>query len=280
VTATLPRGSSGDPDGNRPPGASPEPGGGEMTLYEHLNELRRRIFKSALAVALGFAAGFALNGPLFDLLIGPYCELPASLRAATNTFDPEACNLIYTNPLGGLFVTIKTAAVVAAVVGGPVFFYQVWRFVTPGLHPVERRYAVPFLVLSQLLFVGGAAFAYWIIPRGLAVLLSFGGDDLVALLDASEYIGFILKTLLGFGLAFEVPLIIAMLTLAGAVGVEGLVKYRRHAIFGAFVLAAIITPTQDPFTMLVMAVPLALFYELNILFARWVRRRRRKSAVA
>ena len=276
MTATLPRGNPSDPEEGR----SLDVTGGEMTLYEHLNELRQRLFKAAVAVVVGFVGGFALNGPLFDLLIGPYCELPSELRAATDAFDPQSCSLIYTSVLGGLSVTIKTAAVVAAVVGGPVFFYQVWRFVTPGLRPVEKRYAVPFLLLSQLLFVGGAAFAYWIIPRGLAVLLSFGGDDLIALLDASEYIGFILKTLLGFGLAFEVPLIIAMLTLADVVGVEGLVKYRRHAIFGAFVLAAIITPTQDPFTMLVMALPLALFYEINILFARWIRRRRRSAAVA
>lgn len=249
-----------------------------MTLFEHLNELRSRLFKSALAITIGFVAGFILNQPVFDLLIGPYCELPATLRASTNTFDADQCALIYTSPLGGLFVTLKTAGVVAVIVGGPVFFYQVWRFITPGLRSVERRYAVPFILLSQLLFLAGAVFAYAIIPRGLEVLLSFGGDSLTALLDASEYIGFILRTLLGFGLAFEVPLIIAMLTLGGVVEAQSLRKYRRHAIFGAFVLAAVITPTQDPFTMLVMAMPLALFYEGNILFARWVGHRRGRAA--
>ena len=251
--------------------------GGEMTLFEHLSELRSRLFKSALAVAVGFVVGFALNRPIFDLLIGPYCDLPPALRAATNVFDPDSCSLVFTRPLGGLFVTVKTAAVVAAVVGGPVFFYQVWRFVTPGLRPVERRYAIPFVLLSQVLFAGGALFAYAIIPRGLEVLLSFGGDNLIALLDASEYIGFLLKTLLGFGIAFEAPLIIAMLTLTGVVDAVGLRRYRRHAVFGAFVLAAIITPTQDPFTMVVMALPLTLFYEGNILFARWIGRRRARA---
>lgn len=251
-----------------------------MTLYEHLNELRSRLFKSALAVALGFAVGFVFNGPLFDVLIGPYCELPANLRAPTSVFDPDSCSLVFTNPLGAFFVTLKTAAIVAAAVGGPVFFYQVWRFVTPGLRPVERRYSIPFIVLSQLLFVGGAVFAYIVIPRGLEILLGFGGENLVALLDASEYIGFILKTMLGFGLSFEAPLIIAMLTLGGVVDVDGLRAYRRHAIFGAFVLAAIITPTQDPFTMIVMALPLTLFYEGNVLFARWVRRHRSRAVHA
>ena len=265
MTATVPAGTSENPEDHA---------GGEMTLYEHLEELRSRLFKSAVAIVVGFALGFLLQDPLFDLLIGPYCELPANLRVATSVFDPDSCSLVFTQPLGAFFVILKTASIVAAVVGGPVFFYQVWRFVTPGLRPVERRYAVPFLVLSQLLFIGGAAFAYIVIPRGLEVLLSFGGDNLVALLDASEYIGFLLKTLLGFGLSFEAPLIIAMLTLGGVVDVDGLRRYRRYAIFGAFVLAAVITPTQDPFTMIVMALPLMLFYEGNIVFAHLVRRRR------
>lgn len=251
-----------------------------MTLFEHLNELRSRLFKSALAVAVGFALGFAVNEPLLNTLIGPYCDLPEELRASTNVFDAESCNLIFTEVLGAFFVRLKTAGVFAVAVGGPVFFYQLWRFITPGLRPVERRYTVPFLVLSHLLFVGGAVFAYFIIPRGLEVLLGFGGDNLVALLDASEYIGFILKTMLGFGIAFEAPLIIAMLTLGGLVDVDGLRRYRRYAIFGAFVLAAVITPTQDPFTMIVMALPLMLFYEGNILFARLVRRRRARTVAA
>ena len=253
--------------------------GEEMSLVEHLAELRSRLIKSALAVVAGFVVGFVLFQPIFDLLIRPYCGLPDELRAASNVFDPTACKLIFTQPLGAFFVTLKTAAIVAVALGAPIVFYQIWRFVTPGLRPVERRYAVPFLVLSQLLFAGGAVFAYFVIPRGLEFLLSFAGDNIVALLDASEYIGFILKTMLGFGISFEFPLIIAMLVLSGAIGHEGLRKYRRHAYFGSFVLAAVITPTQDPFTMTVMAGPLALFYEADILFARFVERRRRTKLV-
>lgn len=275
MTATLP--PERRPDTTIERNRHDEPDDGSMTLVEHLDELRGRLFKSALAVALGFVAGFVFHERLFDLLIGPYCDLPAQLRAATSTFDADRCALIFTNPLGAFFVVLKTAAILAVVVGGPVAFYQLWRFVTPGLRPVEKRYAIPFILLSQLLFVGGAVFAYLVIPRGLEILLSFGGDDLAALLDASEYIGFILKTLIGFGLAFEVPLIIAMLTLAGAVDVDALRRYRRHAIFGAFVLSAVITPTQDPFTMTAMAMPLILFYEGNVVFARWVGWRRAKA---
>jgi sec-independent protein translocase protein TatC len=270
-----------DPEDRPAPSAAHEfLSGGEMTLFEHLNELRSRLFKAALGIALGFILGLVFSGPLFDFLIQPYCEVPAELRAPTSVFDTDSCRLVNTRVLGAFLVVVKTAGIVAAVVGGPVFFYQLWRFITPGLRPVERRYAIPFIALSQFLFLGGAAFAYWIIPRGLKVLLGIGGPNMVALLDASEYVGFLLKTLIGFGLSFEAPLIIAMLTLAGVVDATSLRKYRRHAIFGAFVLAAFITPTTDPFTMLAMAAPLVLFYEGNIIFARIIHRRRARAATA
>jgi sec-independent protein translocase protein TatC len=251
---------------------------GQMTLVEHLEELRSRLFKAALAIVLAFVVGFAFRNLLFEILIGPYCDLPASLRAGSQVFDVDECALIVTSPLGEFFVTIKAAAVLAVVLAAPPVAYQLWRFITPGLHANERRYALPFVVLTFVLFAAGGVFAYLIIPRGLQFLVGFAGDNVVSLFDADEYITFLLKTMLGFGLSFLAPLVIAMLTLAGAVSAAALRRYRRHAVFGAFVLAAIITPTQDPFTMLVMALPLVLFFECNILFARMVERRR--SSVA
>jgi sec-independent protein translocase protein TatC len=248
--------------------------GGHMTLVEHLEELRSRLFKSALAITIAFVIGFVFRDILFDILIQPYCDLPAAARAASETFDAGECALIVTSPLGEFFVTIKAAAVLAVVLGAPPVAYQLWRFITPGLHPNERRYALPFVVLTFVLFAAGGVFAYLVIPRGLEFLVGFAGDNVVSLFDADEYITFLLKTMLGFGLSFLAPLVIAMLTLAGLVSAENLRRYRRHAIFGAFVLAAIITPTQDPFTMLVMALPLVVFFEGNILFARLVERRR------
>jgi sec-independent protein translocase protein TatC len=251
---------------------------GQMTLVEHLEELRSRLFKSALAIAVAFAVGFAFRNALFEVLIGPYCDLPARMRAGSQVFNADECALIVTNPLGAFFVTIKAAAVLAIVLGAPPVCYQLWRFITPGLHADERRYALPFVVLTFVLFAGGAVFAYLVIPRGLEFLVGFAGDNVVSLFDADEYITFLLKTMLGFGLSFLAPLVIAMLTLAGAVTAAGLRRYRRHAIFGAFVLAAIITPPQDPFTMLVMALPLVVFFECNIIFARMVERRRAVAA--
>jgi sec-independent protein translocase protein TatC len=254
--------------------------GGQMTLVEHLRELRSRILKSLIAMALAFAVGFAFRDPLFDFLIGPYCDLPARLRGASGVFDTDRCALIVTNPLGAFFVTFKAAAVLAVVLAAPAVCYQVWRFITPGLHPNERRYALPFVVLTFLLFAGGAVFAYIVIPRGLQFLVGFAGESVVPLLDADQYITFLLKTMLGFGLSFLAPLVIAMLTVAGVVDSNSLRHFRRHAIFSAFALAAIITPTQDPFTMLVMGVPLVLFFEGNILFARLLERRRVGSSLA
>lgn len=254
--------------------------GAQMSLVEHLRELRSRIFKSGLAIIIAFAIGFAFRGPLFDILIGPYCDLPEEMRAASGVFNAEQCSLIVTGPLGAFFVTIKAAAVLAVVLAAPPVCYQIWRFITPGLHANERRYALPFVILTFLLFAGGAVFAYLVIPRGLEFLVGFAGERVVPLLDADQYVTFLLKTMLGFGLSFLAPLVIAMLTLAGMVGSAGLSQYRRHAIFGAFVLAAIITPTQDPFTMLVMGGPLVLFYEGNILFARIIERRRERPLPA
>lgn len=251
-----------------------------MTLVEHLEELRSRIFKSALAIAVSFCIGLLFRDRLFDLLIGPYCDLPPQLRGASGVFDTDRCALIVTNPLGAFFVTLKASAVLAIVLAAPPVCYQLWRFITPGLHANERRYALPFVLLTFLLFAGGAVFAYLIIPRGLQFLVGFAGRSVVPLLDADQYITFILKTMLGFGLSFLAPLVVAMLTLAGMVTADNLRRFRRHAIFTAFVLAAVITPTQDPFTMLVMAVPLVFFFECNVVFARLLERRRSRAGLA
>lgn len=251
------------------------PGPGEMTLFEHLNELRSRLFKSAVAVVLGFVVGFVLRHEIFDILIRPYCELDPALRAGSTVFDANRCQLIVTEPLAMFFISLKAAAVVAIVLAAPYVCYQVWRFVTPGLEPVERRYALPFIVISQLLFVGGAVFSYFVIPRGLEFLLSLAGPDVVALLDANSYLGFMLQVMLSFGVAFEFPLVLIMLSLMGVVTAASLRQYRRHALFGTFVAAAIITPTQDPATMALMAAPLVTFYEVSILVARYIERRRR-----
>ena len=249
--------------------------GEEMSLAEHLEELRSRLFKSALAVAVGFAVGFALRDLVLDLLRRPYCALPEELRMQAELAG-DGCRLLVLGALDPLIISVKAAAIVAVVLAAPIVCYQIWRFVTPGLRPIERRYAIPFLLASQLLFVAGAALSYFLLPRALEFLLGFAGEGLAPALSASQYISFVLQTVISFGVVFEFPLILIMLVLMGVVRAEGLRRARRYALFGTFVAAAIITPTQDPLTMTLMAGPLVLFYEVAILVARSVDRRRRK----
>lgn len=264
ATADPPVSSSGD-----------EYDGEEMTLWEHLTELRSRMMKAALGFAVFFVVGFVFNDAISAVLTEPYCSLDPQIRSALA--DGEECQLIFTNVLGAFTVRIKAAMVVAVTFGGPIVFYQLWAFIVPGLKAREKRYAAPFVVLSQLLFLAGAAFSLFIIPRGLEFLLSFGGDDYVPLLDADAYLTFLLRTMTAFGMAFEYPLIIAVLVLMGITSHAWLKEYRRHAFFASFVAAAIITPSQDPFTMSVMALPLAGFYEICIVFARLVERGRGRA---
>ncbi len=267
---------------DEPPEEQP---GGQMPLMEHLRELRTRIFKMAIAIVIGFAIGFALHVPILGLLMEPYCQLPEGLRAGEQAlataggFDAE-CTLHVFDVLGAFFLRLKAAAVVAVIVAAPVVFYQIWRFVTPGLRPVERRYALPFVLISQLLFAGGAVFSYFVLPRALEVLLGFAGDNVASVMGANEYLNFLLHMMIGFGVAFEVPLILITLVLMGSLSAAALRRFRRYAIFLGFVASAIITPTTDPITMTLLALPLIGFYELSLLVARLVERRRRKRATA
>lgn len=281
ATAT-PSGAGGAPEAPTSPPVEEQSrlDASEMTLVEHLRELRTRLVRSVLAVAAGFAVGFAVHVPVFNLLVKPYCALPSRLRAGSSGLDPDRCVLVFTDVMGGFFLSVKAAAIVAVVLSAPVVCYQIWRFVTPGLRPVERRYALPFIVISQLLFAGGAVFAYFLIPKGLEFLLGFAGENIVSLMDANRYFTFLLQAMIGFGLAFELPLILIMLVLMGVLGSEQLRRARSGALFGIFVAAAVITPTQDPVTMTVMALPLFGFYEVSIIVARLVERRRRRHALA
>jgi len=244
--------------------------GGEMTLFEHLQELRQRIVKSAIGITVGFVVGFILRAPLLDLLKGPYC---GALRPS----DAE-CGLSIIQILDPFLVSFKVAAVMAVLIGGPITCYQIWRFVTPGLRPIERRYALPFIFLSGLLFAMGGALAYYIIPAGLEVLLYFAGRNYNFVISLNGYVDFLLKTMLAFGFAFQFPLAIAMFTLMGIVSEDGLRRFRRYALFGACGVGAVATPQQDPFSMFALAVPLVVFYEGNILFAKLVERGRMRRA--
>lgn len=241
---------------------------------EHLGELRDRLFKAAVALTLGAVVGYIVFPQALELLIAPYCDVPTAFRPDSD----GPCTLIQTRVLEGFTVRIKTSLVIGLFLGGPVIFYQLWRFITPGLTAQERRYALPFVVLSQLFFAAGIAFAYFVIPQGLKVLLAIAGDGITPLLQAGEYLSFFLTMSVAFGVTFLVPLVLIFLSLLGIVTAAPLRRARPYAIVGAAILAALVTPTTDPVTMLLMMAPLVIFYELSIVAAWLIERRRRRRA--
>ncbi len=243
-----------------------------MSLIEHLRELRTRMFRSVLALTVGTAIGYAVFPYLLDGLIAPYCTVLAA-------GGEDTCTLIALRPLEPFSVRIRTSLVIGLFIGGPVIFYQLWKFITPGLTQRERRATLPFVVLSQLMFGLGIAFAYVIIPQALGVLLSLGGPRIAPMLSATEYLSFFLAMCVALGLVFELPLVLISLTLVGVVDSGGLRKARPYAVVGMVTASAIITPTTDAVTLLLVAGPMWFFYELSTGVA-WVigRRRRRRAA--
>ncbi|MGY1717723.1 MULTISPECIES: twin-arginine translocase subunit TatC [unclassified Blastococcus] len=250
-----------------------------MSLIAHLTELRNRIAKSLLALALTTVLAFWwYEHGLGEFIRAPYCGLPEDLRYAGD--DAGGCGLLVTNVFGGVFIRLKVAFLAGVVLAAPVWLYQLWAFITPGLKRNEKRYGVGFVAVSTLLFVLGAVLAYVSLSAGLELLLSLAGDGVVVALTAQDYIGFVLSLLVAFGVSFEVPLIAIALNLVGVVSYEALRGSRRWIFFLTVVFAAFVTPTQDPFTMLLMAGPMIVLFELAIQTARLVDRRRARRAAA
>lgn len=243
---------------------------GEMTLAAHLRELRTRVFRMVLALVAGTIVGYALFPYVLDLLIDPYCAVTAAVRT-------DSCNLIALRPLDPFSMRIRTSMVIGLVVAGPVIFYQLWRFVTPGLTSRERRFTLPFVVMSQLMAMLAVLFTYVIIPQALAVLLTVGGPRIEPMLSATYYLSFFLAMCVAFILVFELPLVLVSLTIVGAVKAPGLHRARPYAVVSMVVLAALITPTTDAVTLLLVAGPMWLFYELSIGLAWLIGRRRERS---
>ncbi len=245
-----------------------------MTMMGHLGELRTRLVISAAAF-LGFALiAFLAYQPILAFFRGPLCQLPTDILERM----PQGCDLIVTRVTGAFTFRIKMAALVSVAAAAPVWLYQIYAFVIPALTSKEKRYTAPFIASLVTLFLVGSTFAYLSMPAALRFLVQIGGPDVVALLGAEEYLNFVGLMLLGFGVTFELPMVLIFLGLAGAITVDQLRKQRRVAIVSITVLAAVVTPSQDPLTMLLMAVPLYLLYELTIIVLRVVMRRRARAA--
>ena len=255
---------------------------GEMTLVEHLQELRHRVIVSLAAIVVGTIIGFIWYQtapprmlPLGEIIRGPYCNLPAELRADF-TGDGE-CRLLATSPFEMFMLRRKVGALAGLVLASPVWLTQIWNFITPGLHKNERRYTFSFVTIAVVLFVSGALLAYFVLDKGLYVLMSMGSEVQIAALSGGEYYNFLLALIVIFGVSFELPLIIIMLNLMGVLRYEHVKNKRRLIIVGIFAFAAVITPGQDPFSMVALAISICLLVELAFQFCRWNDRKRNRE---
>jgi sec-independent protein translocase protein TatC len=253
---------------------------GSMTVIEHLGELRSRLIKAVLSLGVVAIGAFIFYPQILEFLVEPLDTLPAELKARILT-QPGSGNarITVTGPLEGLNVRLKVTAMLAVIFASPFWLYQIWAFVTPGLTMKEKRYAFPFVASSVTLFAIGTTFAYVTLPAALRFLVGIAGPDVTVLFGAQQYINFVGLMLLAFGVTFQLPLVLFFLGLVGVVTVQQLRDHRRMAAVGTAALSAVVTPTQDPFTMLAMWLPLYLLFELAILLLgiRDRRRRRRES---
>lgn len=255
--------------GKRPP----PPPDGRMTLVEHLAELRSRLIKSALAVAVGTIVVFALYPAIQEFLAVPFENLCRNKQEVFGT-----CVLQSTDPLAPFGVRVRVSTYGGIILALPVLLWQLWRFITPGLHRHEKRYAVPFVLSSLVLFGIGASLAYLTYEKALEFLVTWGGD-VAPNFNIDRYISLLLVLMVIFGISFEFPVVLTALQLVGVLKPSHLLGAQRYAVVGIFVFGAVITPSGDPWSLLGICLPMTLFYYLSILIGFLVVRRREKRAV-
>ncbi len=242
-----------------------------MALAEHLRELRNRLGISLLGLFVGVVVAFVLWEPIYAFLSQPYCGTKQG---------QDNCDLFAFGIFDQFLVRLKVSFIAGSVLTAPLWLYQLGAFITPALHRREKKYAAAFLAVSLVLFGIGCVFAYLTVSRGLDFLLSIGGGDVLTLLSIQSYLSFVTLMLLAFGIAFLFPVVVTFLNLTGILSTDRMRSSRRGVVFGIWATSALITPSQDPFTFMAMAIPLCVLYEGCILIGRVRDRTRRRTLAA
>jgi sec-independent protein translocase protein TatC len=236
----------------------------KMSLTEHLIELRKRLIHSVIILCIGFGVCYYYKDWIFDIITQPLTQVL-----------PKNSYLIYTGLTEAFFVYMKLAFFASLIITSPFIFYQIWKFISPGLLPKEKKYVVPFVLSSSLLFISGILFGYFIaLPPAFKFFVSFNNKYLQAMISFKDYLSLFVTFLLGFGLSFELPIFIFFLTKLGIVNAKMLSKQRRYAILVIFIVAAILTPSPDALSQILMAIPLMLLYEVSIFVAKFAEKKK------
>lgn len=234
----------------------------QMTMLEHLGELRNRLFIALGAVAVGAVIAFFLSNQIVEFLVTFYKDATHGKRNA----------LVFTGPADAFLTRLKIATYGGIVLALPVWLYELWRFITPGLNPKEKRYAIPFVASAIVLFALGAFVAFLTLEPALRFLIDVGGSAQQPLFTTDRYLTLVSLMVVAFGLSFEFPIVLVFLLIARVITTQNLRKARRWAIIGIVTFAAVITPSQDPYSLFFMAAPMYVFYEVSILIGRILKR--------
>jgi sec-independent protein translocase protein TatC len=240
----------------------------KMSLTEHLIELRKRLTRIIIILLIGFVVCFYYKNFVFDIITKPLTQIM-----------PEGSHLVYLGLTEAFFVYMKLSFFAALMLTSPFILYQIWRFISPGLLPKEKRYLVPFVIFSTLLFLGGIAFGYKIVlPPAFKFFISFNSQYLQAMISFREYLSLFVTFLLGFGISFELPVFIFFLTKLGIVNAGMLIKQWKFAILFIFIIAAALTPSPDALSQILMAIPLMFLYLVSIFVAKFAKREKKQKS--
>jgi len=236
----------------------------KMSLTEHLVDLRKRLTNSLIALGIGFGVCYYYKDWIFDIVTRPLTQVL-----------PKNSYLIYTGLTEAFFTYMKVAFFASLIITSPFILYQIWKFIAPGLLPKERKYVVPFVISSSLLFITGVLFGYFVaLPPAFKFFVSFNNQYLQAMLSFKDYLSLFVTFLLGFGVSFELPIFMFFLAKLGIVNAKMLSKQRRYAILVIFVVAAILTPSPDALSQVLMAIPLMFLYEVSIFVVKFAEKKK------